>query len=137
MFKFGLGLIGAPLATLTGQLIGLIPRATYIFGGRAHFRPRPFPSNLVGAHILEILRVGVPASLSAGLNYVALIILTGTVARLGNEYLAAYGLGTRLDFLLVGRTHELVGLEGKAGKVGAVDGLAKVLPQPALGAANS
>lgn len=100
MFTFGLGLIGAPLATLSGQAIGLVPRLAYVFGGRAHFRPRPMPSRLRRAHVLEILRVGVPASLSAGLNYIALVILTGTVARFGNQYLAAYGLGTRLDFVL-------------------------------------
>lgn len=100
MFTFGLGLIGAPLATLGGQAIGLVPRLAYVFGGRAHFRPRPIPSRLRRAHVLEILRVGVPASLSAGLNYIALVILTATVARFGNQYLAAYGLGTRLDFVL-------------------------------------
>jgi putative MATE family efflux protein len=100
MFRFGLGLVGAPLATLTGQLIGLIPRLTYVFGGRAHFHPRPVPRRINTAHVFEILRVGVPASLSAGLNYVALVVLTGTVARFGNQYLAAYGLGTRLDFVL-------------------------------------
>lgn len=100
MFPLGLGLIGAPLATLTGQFVGLMPRLVYVFTGRGHFRPRLFPRRLNGTHIREILRVGVPASLSAALNYLGLIILTGTVARHGNHYLAAYGLGTRLDFLL-------------------------------------
>jgi len=100
MFSAGLGLIGAPLATLTGQLIGLVPRLVYVFGGHGPFRPRLVPPQLSGAHVREILRVGVPASVSAGLNYVALVILTGTVARFGTPYLAAYGLGTRLDFLL-------------------------------------
>ena len=46
------------------------------------------------------LRVGVPAALSAALNYIALVVLTGVVARFGGAHLAAYGLGTRLDFLL-------------------------------------
>jgi putative MATE family efflux protein len=100
MFPLHLGLAGAPLATLTGQLVGLIPRFLYVFGGRAHFRPRLVPRRLHGGQIAEILRVGVPASLSAGLNYLALVILTGTVARFGTHYLAAYGLGTRLDFVL-------------------------------------
>jgi putative MATE family efflux protein len=100
MFVVGLGLIGAPLATLTGQFIGLVPRLVYVFGGRAAFHPRLLPRRLSRVHAVEILRVGVPASLAAGLNYVALIILTAMVARYGNHYLAAYGLGTRLDFLL-------------------------------------
>jgi Na+-driven multidrug efflux pump len=100
MFGVGLGLIGAPLATLTGQFIGLLPRLAYVYGGRAAFHPRVVPRRLHAAYVAEILRVGIPASLAAALNYTALIVLTGTVARFGTHYLAAYGLGTRLDFLL-------------------------------------
>jgi Na+-driven multidrug efflux pump len=77
-----------------------VPRGWYIFGGRAALHPRLVPRRLVGRHLTEILRVGVPAALSAALNYIALVVLTGTVARFGNAHLAAYGLGTRLDFLL-------------------------------------
>jgi putative MATE family efflux protein len=123
MFGAGLGLIGAPLATLSGQCIGLVPRLVYVFGGRAHFRPRPLPRQINGAHVTEILRVGVPAALSAGLNYIALVVLTGTVARFGNHYLAGYGLGTRLDFLLfslgygvAAATVTLVGMASGAGR---------------------
>ena len=100
MFVFGLGLAGAPLATLTGQAIGLIPRSRFIFGANSPVRPRLIPRDLHPRHFTEILRVGVPASLSAALNYLTLMILTGTIARFGGTYLAAYGLGSRLDFLL-------------------------------------
>lgn len=100
MFWFGLGLIGAPLATLAGQAIGLVPRSRFIFGANSPVRPRLVPAQFHPRHFAEILRVGVPASLSAGLNYVTLLVLTGTVARFGDSYLAAYGLGSRLDFLL-------------------------------------
>jgi putative MATE family efflux protein len=100
MFTFKLGLAGAPLATLTGQAIGLVPRSRFIFGARSPVRPRLIPRQLHSRHFAEILRVGVPASLSAGLNYLALMVLTGAVARFGDSYLAAYGLGSRLDFLL-------------------------------------
>ncbi|HSP96218.1 MAG TPA: MATE family efflux transporter [Candidatus Dormibacteraeota bacterium] len=100
MFYFKLGLIGAPLATLTGQAIGLVPRSRFIFGARSPVRPRLIPRQLHPRHFGEILRVGVPASLSAALNYLTLMVLTGTVARFGDTYLAAYGLGSRLDFLL-------------------------------------
>jgi Na+-driven multidrug efflux pump len=51
--------------------------------------------------LIEILRVGVPASLSTLINYLGLMVLTGVVARLGDSHLAAYGLGTRVDFLLM------------------------------------
>jgi MATE family, multidrug efflux pump len=100
MFVADLGLVGAPLATLGGQLIGSLPRARHIFGGHGMVHPRVFPAGVARRHFAEILRVGIPASLSAGLNYVALIVLTAILAHLGPEYLTAYGLGTRLDFLL-------------------------------------
>ena len=123
MFGGGLGLIGAPLATLTGQLVGLLPRLVYVYGGRAAFHPHVIPRRLRSAYIGEILRVGVPASLAAALNYTALIVLTGTVARFGTHYLAAYGLGTRLDFLLFSlgfgvatSTLTLVGMAAGAGR---------------------
>lgn len=100
MFWLGLGLVGAPLATLAGQAIGLVPRSRFIFGASSPVRPRLVPRELHPRHFAEILRVGVPASLSAGLNYLTLMVLTGIVARFGAPYLAAYGLGSRLDFLL-------------------------------------
>lgn len=100
MFWLDLGLAGAPLATLAGQAIGLVPRSRFIFGANSPVRPRLLPTQFHPSHFAEILRVGVPASLSAALNYVTLLVLTGTVARFGADYLAAYGLGSRLDFLL-------------------------------------
>ncbi len=100
MFYGGFGLVGAPLATLTGQFIGALPRARYVFGGQGVVHPRLLPRRIAWRHCAEILRVGVPASLAATLNYVALIVLTSTFAHLDSAHLAAYGLGTRLDFLL-------------------------------------
>lgn len=100
MFTAGLGLVGAPLATLAGQFIGLIPRAWYVLGGKGTIRPRLAPKEFSHSHLGEILRVGVPASLGTIVNYSGLMVLTGVVAHFGTAHLAAYGLGTRLDFLL-------------------------------------
>lgn len=101
MFVMGWGLIGAAVAMLTSQLIALGPRAVHVFGGRGILHPRALPHPWMPTAITEILRVGVPASLSTFINYLGLMILTGVVARLGDTHLAAYGLGTRLDFLLL------------------------------------
>jgi Na+-driven multidrug efflux pump len=88
------------VATLTGQTLAAIPRMIFIFGGRGTVRPRIWPNRVARASVREIIRVGVPASLSAGINYVGIIVLTSVFARFGTAHLAAYGLGTRLDFLL-------------------------------------
>ena len=123
MFVAGLGLVGAPLAMLASQLLATIPRARYVFGGGGVVHPAPLPHRLALAPLGEILRVGVPASLSTMINYVGMMVLTGVLARFGEAHLAAYGLATRLDFLLLSFAYgfgaavlTLVGLVTGAGR---------------------
>jgi Na+-driven multidrug efflux pump len=101
MFKFGLGIEGAAISALVSQLLATFPRAWFVLGGRGAIKPRLFPRRLALEPLKEILRIGIPASVSTTINYVGIMILTGVVARLGTPDLAAYGLGTRLDFLLL------------------------------------
>jgi len=101
MFVAGLGLAGAAVAMIASQAIALVPRARYVFGGRGVLRPRPWPRRFQAAPLREILRVGVPASLATIVNYLGLMVLTSVVARLGTAHLAAFGLCTRFDFLLM------------------------------------
>lgn len=101
MFVAGLGLVGAPLAMLTCQFFATIPRARYVFGGHGIVRPAFLRLAFHAQPLREILRVGIPASLSTTLNYVGIMILTGLLARFGDAHLAAYGLATRMDFLLL------------------------------------
>ena len=101
MFGLGWGLGGAALAMLACQLLTTVPRALWVLGGRALVRPAFRLPRFTLAPAREILRVGVPAALSASVNNLGLMILTAVVTRLGEADLAAYGLGTRLDFLLM------------------------------------
>ena len=62
MFALGLGLIGAPLATLTGQLIGLMPRLVVRVRRARRTSARVCSAPAQRARTSrEILRVGVPA----------------------------------------------------------------------------
>lgn len=101
MFRFGWGLVGGALAMLTCQALAIVPRAYWVFGGRGVVRPTVRFADAGFAPMREIVRVGVPAALSTSVNNVGLMVLTGVVARLGASDLAAYGLGTRLDFVLM------------------------------------
>ncbi len=101
MFGFGWGLEGAALAMLACQLVATVPRAIWVLGGRGLVRPTLRRTRLTLAPAREILRVGVPAALSTSVTNVGLMALTAVVTRLGEADLAAYGLGTRLDFLLM------------------------------------
>jgi putative MATE family efflux protein len=123
MFVAGLGLIGAPLAMLASQLLATVPRARYVLGGGGVVHPAAIPRRFAFTPLGEILRVGVPASLSTMINYVGMMVLTGVLARFGEAHLAAYGLGTRLDFLLLSFAYgfgaavlTLVGLVTGAGR---------------------
>lgn len=99
MFTLGWGLVGGALAMLACQLVATFPRAWFVLGGRAAVHPTLRTDTV--APVAEILRVGVPAALSTSISNVGLMVITGVVARLGAPDLAAYGLGTRLDFLLL------------------------------------
>ncbi|HZR81095.1 MAG TPA: MATE family efflux transporter [Candidatus Binatia bacterium] len=101
MFALGLGLPGAAIAMLGSQAIATIPRARHVLGGRGAVHPHAWPRRPSLEALREILRIGIPSSLSTTINYVGIMVLTGVVARLGTPDLAAYGLGTRLDFLLL------------------------------------
>jgi Na+-driven multidrug efflux pump len=108
---------------LVSQGIATVPRMAFVFGGRGIVRPRLPPGPVHAAPLREILRVGVPASLSTVVNYLGLMVLTSVVARFGTSHLAAYGLCTRLDFLLMSFAYgfaaailTLVGLTTGAGR---------------------
>lgn len=53
------------------------------------------------ARFADILRVGLPATLSPLQSVATVLILTALVARFGPEALAGYGIGARLEFLLI------------------------------------
>jgi len=101
MFGFGWGLEGAALAMLACQLVATVPRALWVLRGRGLVHPAFRLPRFTLAPVREILRVGVPAALSTSVSNVGLMALTAVVTRLGEADLVAYGLGTRLDFLLM------------------------------------
>lgn len=49
----------------------------------------------------DILRVGLPASVSPLLSVLTIVAITGLVGRFGPAALAGYGIGARLEFLLI------------------------------------
>ena len=128
MFVFGWGLVGAALAMLACQLVATVARAFWVLGGRAVVHPVLRSTRFTLAPLREIFRVGVPAALSTSVSNVGLMALTAVVTRLGKADLAAYGLGTRLDFLLMSfgfgfgaAVLTLVGLATGAGRLDRVN----------------
>jgi len=123
MFALGWGIAGAAAAVIAGQAIGLGPRAWYVLGPTALVPLRWSALAVRAAALEEILRVGLPASLGTLLNYAAITALTAVVSRSGTAELAAYGLGSRLDFMLLTLSYgtsvavlTLVGFASSAGR---------------------
>lgn len=105
----GLGLGPFPRFGIAGVAAGQL--AAFSFAGFFllwHLRsaearlPLRFARGLLSiGRVREILRVGSVAMLSPLLSVAAILVLTGLVARFGTQALAGYGIGVRLEFLLI------------------------------------
>lgn len=105
----GLGLGPVPRLGMTGvalgQLAAFVCSALVLFlylrrpGHALHLR---FAPGLVSvARIQDIMRVGAIAMLSPLQSVATILIITTLVARFGTDALAGYGIGVRLEFLLI------------------------------------
>jgi putative MATE family efflux protein len=104
-----LGLLGAPKLGITGPavasllsfaLAGLIMLA-YLASGRGGVRLRLTGVTLERRIFMDILRVGAVACGNTVLTISTILIATALVGRYGTAALAGYGLGSRLELLLV------------------------------------
>jgi putative MATE family efflux protein len=108
---FGWGVGGAALPKLgmagiaAGQVIAYSCCALfflwYLTSSRARVRLDLSNARLRWDHFRDILRVGAIASISPVQTILAALILTRLVAGHGTETLAGFGIGTRLEFLLI------------------------------------
>jgi Na+-driven multidrug efflux pump len=89
------------------------------------------------AHFLDILQVALPGSLAPILTIATVLLLTAFVGKFGEAALAGYGIGSRIEFLIIplvfGLGSSMTSLVGmgigagnivRAEKVGRVGGLA-------------
>ncbi|MGR3781132.1 MAG: MATE family efflux transporter [Albimonas sp.] len=88
---------GQVVAYSIGSLAGLAVWAS----GRSGLSLRGAIAPLQGALFADILRVGLVASLSALQTVTTIVAMVGLVGRFGEPALAGYGLGARLEFLMV------------------------------------
>jgi len=105
----GLGLFGAPRLGMQGVALGQVI-AFHLAAGALWWYVRRGPSRVklvfrgvtMEWHLFQdILRVGALACLSPLLTVSTVLVVTSLVAAHGNDALAGYGIGSRLEFLLV------------------------------------
>lgn len=105
----GLGLGPIPrlgiAGVAAGQLVAFSVAAGFLLwhlrSGEARLQLRFARGLLSVGRFKDILSIGAVAMLSPVLSVAAILVLTGLVARFGPEALAGYGIGVRLEFLLI------------------------------------
>jgi putative MATE family efflux protein len=106
---FGLGLGPCPALGIAGVAMGQVVAfwiaacilLVYLRSGRVAIGLRLDAGALRAEHFSALLRVGAIAMLSPLLSVASVLLLTRMVARFGPDVLAGYGIGVRLEFLLI------------------------------------
>jgi putative MATE family efflux protein len=96
----GFGMVGVAAGTLTAYSASAIYLFFYLRSSRSLLK-LSFNSPLSRALFIDILKVGGMSSLSSIQTVATIVVVTRLMSSFGPEALAAYGIGTRLEFLLV------------------------------------
>ena len=121
IFGADLGIAGAGLALPVAYSIGAIGLASWILAGRAAVRARlgALPMTM----LRPLVRQGSLAALQSTLTVAMALVVTAIVGRLGTVWLAGYGIGVRLEFLMIpiifgigGALIAMVGVNAGAGQ---------------------
>ncbi len=97
----GLGMAGPAVSSLLTSAGSALLQARALWGGKLGFTPALGGVALQGRLFWDILRVGLIASVSAFTANLTAMLVTGLVGRFGVAALAGYGIGVRLEFMLV------------------------------------
>jgi putative MATE family efflux protein len=95
------GMRGVAAGSLTAFSISTAIMGWYVFSGRARVRPVLRGLKIQRGMFFDILKVGAVACFSPLQGVLTITIFTHMLARFGTEVLAGYGVGARLEFLLV------------------------------------
>ena len=97
----GMGVAGPAVSMVVTMGAAALLQARALWRGKLGFVPALTGIPLRGRLFWEILRVGLIASFSALTANLTAMLVTGLVGRFGVTALAGYGIGVRLEFMLV------------------------------------
>jgi putative MATE family efflux protein len=94
-----LGIQGAGIAFALYYCAAMLVLSRYMASGRAGltFKFVPLQSRL----FLDILKVGIPTAVNTVLTNLTVILVTAAVGLFGTTALAAYGISSRLDYVMI------------------------------------
>jgi putative MATE family efflux protein len=96
-----LGMPGVAIGQVGAFAFGAVALFAFLRSGRGRLTLRLSGVALEREMFADILKVGALACLSPLQSVLTILIFTGLVARFGTQALAGYGIGARLEFLLV------------------------------------
>jgi putative MATE family efflux protein len=96
-----LGVAGGAVAVVGYYAIGSLALAAYLWSGRSVLRPSFRRVRLQWRLFRDILRVGGVAALITLQTNLIIVVATALVGRFGPAAIAGYGVGSRLEYLLV------------------------------------
>lgn len=94
------GMRGVATGTLIACSINIAVMSWYLFSGRDRIVPRLRGLRLQSRMFLDILKVGAVACFSPLQSVLTSLVFTHMLAVFGTAVLAAYGIGTRLEYVL-------------------------------------
>lgn len=95
------GMAGVATGQVVANGLGAAYLLLYLQSGRSRVQMRPRDTLLQWSLARDILRVGAVACISPFQTVITILILTRLVSQFGTNALAGYGIGTRLEFLLI------------------------------------
>ncbi len=102
IIKMGMGMQGAALATIGGQLLSAIWQLAFLFGKRSVIRLNLELMKLKFAYSIEIIRTGIPVFLLQISNSLLNIILNAMLGKLGGDVaLSTIGIVTSVQTLIL------------------------------------
>jgi putative MATE family efflux protein len=95
------GMVGVALGQVLAFLLAALALTVYLRSALPRVRLLWRGIALRRAVFAPLLRVGLLAALSPLQNILTILVITGLISRLGVDALAGYGIGARLEFLLI------------------------------------
>ena len=96
-----LGIMGAAVSAVVAALLLSVTMIARLATGNTAIKIRRDSFSFEARHFKDILHVALPASLSPMLTVTTILCLTAIVGRFGEQALAGYGIGSRIEFLLI------------------------------------
>ena len=96
-----MGIAGAGVAAVAAFGLGCALLVAFLVSGRSVVTPTLRAFQLRPALFADILRVGIPGALNTVLTNLTIVVVTGLVGSYGTYALAGYGMGARLEYLLI------------------------------------